>query len=316
MATSNRRPNLYIVGAPKSGTTALVAYLKQHPDVFFSERKELGYFGADLQYTPLAVRDQNHAEYLRHFADWGDEKWAGEGSVWYLFSETAAQEIKDFSPEARIVIMLRNPVEVMYSNYYQLVFNGNEDLPTFEAALAAEAERKQGRRIPRTNMLVNALFYRDTVKYADQVARYFDVFGRERVHVIIFDDFKADNAASYRRLLAFLALDTSFQPSFEIVNPNKQVKNIRLRNALKNPVFAALAQRFPTIAHRAIRFFRRINTQYAERPPMNAELRQTLLAEYRPEVERLGVLLGRDLLHWIAVQPAHSDEMMHGERRR
>lgn len=298
MTAAERRPNLFVVGAPKSGTTAIVEYLRQHPEVFFPLRKELAYFGSDLQYTKLSVRDSNHNEYLKHFADWRNEKWAGEGSVWYLFSTTAAKEIKQFSPNARIVIMLRNPVDVMYSNYYQSLYNGNENLPTFEEALAAEHDRKQGRRIPKSAMVVNAIFYRESVKYTQQVRRYFDVFGHDYVYVIIYDDFKQDNVAVYNRLLGFLEIDKGFQPQFQIINPNKQVRFAHLRNALKNPLFVVLTRRFPKTAHRANAYFRQINTKYTDRPPMKAELRQMLLEEYRPEIQQLGSLLGRNLSHW------------------
>ena len=86
-----RRPDFFIVGAPKCGTTAMIDYLKQHPEVFVPDRKELDYFGSDLVFKGHRLTE---AEYLSFFSRATTEKRAGEGSVWYLHSTTAALEIK------------------------------------------------------------------------------------------------------------------------------------------------------------------------------------------------------------------------------
>ena len=135
-------PNFFIVGAPKCGTTAMNDYLDQHPDVFMAH-KELHYFGNDLQ-VKNRISEQ---EYLQHFKDAVNEKIIGEASVWYLFSATAAKEIKSFSPDAKVLIMLRNPVDVIYSLHSQHLYDGNEDVLDFESALALDDERKAGRGI-------------------------------------------------------------------------------------------------------------------------------------------------------------------------
>src|SRR5438093_1590857 len=111
-----RLPTFFIVGAPRCGTTALYTYLRQHPDLFLPENKEPHFFGSDL-YHPGFVR--NLDEYLSLFLEAGNKKRAGEASVWYLYSRNAAAEIMAFCPSARIIAMLRNPVDMMYSNYCQ-----------------------------------------------------------------------------------------------------------------------------------------------------------------------------------------------------
>jgi hypothetical protein len=107
-----RKPDFFIVGAPKSGTTAMYFYLKQHPEIFMPERKELHFFGSDF-FAPHFVRDLK--EYLKFFEGADNKKRIGEASVWYLYSKRAAFEIKEFNPDADIIIMLRNPVDMMYS---------------------------------------------------------------------------------------------------------------------------------------------------------------------------------------------------------
>ena len=127
-----RKPNLFIVGAPKSGTTALYEYLKVHPEIFMSAYKEPHYFGSDLRGPRMEQFRGNDRKYLSLFAAATNEKWVGEASIWYLYSQRAAQEIKAYDPNAAIIIMLRNPLEMGYSMFYQSSYTGNEILPTFE----------------------------------------------------------------------------------------------------------------------------------------------------------------------------------------
>ena len=140
-----KRPDLFIVGAFKAGTTAMYEYLRVHPQVFMSVPKEPMYFGADL--TPR-YRRMTDDEYLALFTDATPDQRAGEASPWYLYSKDAPREIFDFAPSAQAIVLLRNPVDVMYAQHSQLVFNRREDIVDFGEALAAEDDRLAGRRIP------------------------------------------------------------------------------------------------------------------------------------------------------------------------
>jgi len=297
-----RKPNFFLVGAPKSGTTALATYLKAHPDIFMPERKELGYFGSDLTYTDRFLRAPDETRYLAHFADWRSETHAGEASVWYLYSRRAAEEIHRFSPAARILVMLRNPVEVLYSNYHQFLWNGNEDLPTFEQALAAEQDRKLGRRIPSGALMVESLYYRETVRFSEQLRRWFETFGRGRVHVILFDEFKADTAGTYSRTLEYLGTDPTFETELKVINPNKRTRSPVLHRLYTSAPFRAAARRFPRLAVRIYRPLRSLNTELAPRLPMRRETRRRLCRELTPEVTALGDLLDRDLSAWLQTE--------------
>ena len=225
------RPNFFIVGAPKCGTTALHAYLDAHPEIFMSHYKEPHFFGSDLRRRRRPTKSQ----YFSCFARARNEKRVGEASALYLYSKRAAAEIKEFCPEARIIIMLRDPVEMLYSKHSQSIFSGNEVINDFEEALEAEADRKLGLRIPRGVKLDAILFYRDIGRYTEQVQRCFDVFGRANVHVIVYDDFQDDTASVYRETLRFLGVDQEFQPCFEVKNPNKVVRNRVLHRILRSP---------------------------------------------------------------------------------
>ena len=178
----------------------------------------------------------------------------------------------------------------------------NEDIDNFEAALEAEADRKLGLRVPRGARSVASLFYRDQVRYSEQVQRYFDVFGRENVHIIIYDDFRDDLGSVYRDTLKFLGVDEGFQPRFEVKNPNKVMRSRVLQRFLRSPQSSVakigrLILPLP-FRRRVGRVIHRFNMRYVPRPPMDPELRLSLQAEFAPEVERLSEVLGRDLTHW------------------
>ena len=299
-----RRPDFFIVGAPKCGTTALYEYLKQHPEVFMPrEVKEPHFFGSDFK-TSFFIRDEQ--EYLSLFAAARGEKRVGEASVWYLYSKLAAREIKDFAPAAKIIIMLRNPVEMMHALHSQRLYNGSEDIRDYETALDAEEDRKRGLRIPPHPQLVEGLFYREVAKYAGQVRRYLDVFDPAQVKIIVYDDFKHDTAQVYREVCAFLGVDAGFAARLRVVNPNKSVRSSALLDFTRQPpsLSPAWAKKLvplrarKALMWRAVKALRRINTKYEPRPPMPRELRDRLRAEFAPEVEELGRLIGRDLSHW------------------
>jgi GT2 family glycosyltransferase len=286
-------------------------YLAAHPEIYMA-RKEMHFFGADLRFGPQFFR-RNLTAYLAEFDAWNGQRHAGEASVWYLFSTRAAAEIRAFSPDARILIMLREPVEMLHSLYYYFRYDGNEPLPTFEQALAAEADRSGGRGLCRQTYFAQGLAYRQVVRYTEQVRRYFEAFGRERVHVVIYDDFAADVSAAYRQTLDFLGLESKgCDPGFSVINPAKRVRSPALRAAMGDPLVrsAVLALR-PWMPRRVFAALQRIdarvrrfNACVERRPPLAPDLRARLKREFAPEVERLSELLGRDLTHWSQDQPS------------
>jgi hypothetical protein len=293
-----RLPNFFLVGAPKCGTSAMVSYLRQHPDIFIPAYKEFHYFGTDTHYPKRPNRD----EYLSVFARAQREQRIGEGSTSYLVSKRAATEIKAFNSSARILIMLRNPVEMMYSLHSEVLYWVNEDLLNFEEALAAETLRKQGQGLPRRIHIADYLYYREIARYSPQVQRYFDTFGRDNVHVIVHDDCKEDMARVFRETLQFLNVDPNFRVTFATKNSNKRVRSRAFQDFLLNPPRSVRWVRddlMPT-RMRELVFggLRGLNTVFEPRLPMSPDLRKQLQAEFASEVECLGELLGRDLSHW------------------
>ncbi len=311
-----KKPNFFIVGAPKCGTTALTEYLSNHPEIYMCPFKEFHLFGSDLKFKSPIDFEISLKRYLKLFSDVANEKMFGEASVMYLYSQKAANEIKEFSPESKIIVMLRNPVDMMHSHHSQLLFNDDEVFTDFEDALRAENDRKKGLNIPGKTLLIDFLFYKEIVKYHDQVKRYFDVFGKENVHVIIFDDFKKDTALSYKKALHFLNVNDSFQIDFKIINPNKEVRFKKLQHYLKYP--PSIVKPLKLILPDKWRWnakskMRELNRRYTERNPINPKLKQELLTEFIPEIDKTSQLLNRDLSFWYRdgerPKPAFSNQL-------
>ena len=297
------RPNFFIVGAPKCGTTALHEYLKPHPEIFMSEHKEPHYFSTDLKGWRFDRFREHPKDYFALFDGVKNEKRVGESSVWYLYSQCAAREIHNYDPKAQIIIMIREPAEMLYSLYQQIFFVRIENLTTFREALDAEADRKQGKRIP-PNLFTNLeiLFYRDVVRYTGQIQRYYDLFGREQVHIIVYDDFKADTQTAYRKTLEFLEVDPNFTTDLRVINANKEFRNERIQNFLMQPPtwLMSVGKLALPVARPIYWRLRNLNTGHVKRAPIDPEFEQQIKREFRPEVERLSTLLNRDLTHWCA----------------
>lgn len=301
-----KKPNFFIVGAPKCGTTAMHHYLGQHPEIFVltsTPQSMESILGGKKELHFFSFHRCTLEEYLDYFSEAQSEKRVGESSVSYLYSQKAASAIKEFCPSARIIIMLRNPVDMIYSWHSQLVFWGDEDISEFEEALNAESARKQGLRVPKKHdHPIECLFYRDIARFAEQVKRYFEIFGRENVHVILFDEFKGNTSRVYRDTLHFLGVNEDFQAEFKVINANKIIRNQSWHNFLRDPppMIRKLGKTLmPRSTYRNLRAnLLHQSIQYQSRLPMNIKLRKRLQADFASEVEQLSHLLNRDLTHW------------------
>ena len=224
----------------------------------------------------------------------------GEATTWYLYSKTAAEAIHRFNPAARIVIMLRNPVDAAHSLYGQLRFNQDEDIENFAAAIEAQEPRRQGQDIPDHCHAPWALQYTDVCRFAGQVKRYLETFGHRQVRFVIFDDFEARPADEVRRVFDFVGVDPGFRPNIRILNRSKRPRSRRLQRLLRDTpthLFGRLLvppRLRPKVAGLALR----LNSRSAPRSPLPPKVRADLAELFRDDVQRLGDLLGRDLMHW------------------
>ena len=227
-----KNPNLFIVGAPKSGTTFLYHYLKQHPDIYFPNFKEPHFFGSDLIRRNGAY-NLSLDEYQDLFKT--DKKIIGEASTFYIFSKDAPEEIYNFNPKAKIIIMLRDLVDLVHSLHSQFVFSGDEVIEDFTQALELEDSRLSGDRIPNQTTVVNKLFYTSNIlSLPRSIKSFVRYFGRENIKFIDLDDIKKNPKKVYFETLEFLNIDSNFNvPDFKIINKNKTYKSKIIRDFIK-----------------------------------------------------------------------------------
>ena len=272
-------------------------YLLQHPDIYMT-MKEPHFFGRDLTFKRYR-RISCEKDYLRLFEGTEDVRRRGEASVWYLYSRTAADEIKQYSSSPKIIILLRNPVDMMYSLHGHNLLHGRENIRDFLTALEAEPQRRRGQNVPKGVDIIQELFYRYVSTYSPHVERYLSTFGRDAVHIILFDDFKNDILKTYRALLDFLKVDPRFVPDLEVHNPQKRARI----EILNTPPYRAI-QVAKAIMPASLRSQLRQTIQYfnqveAQRSPLDADLRCQLQREFASEVDHLSKLIDRDLGIWL-----------------
>jgi len=295
------RPNFFIVGAPKCGTTSLLAYLLEHPDVYAPGTWEFNFLNGDLTWiSEPPIRSEE--EYLSHFQTDDDYRRVGEKSAFYLYSERAPNRIYNLNPKAKIICIFRDPVEVMWSLYRYHLQAQRENITSFERALEAEGDRKEGCRIPEQANFVEDLLYRNVVRYTDQLERYLGIFGREAIHVILFRDLVNYTDRVYKEVLRFLEVEPISLDSYKPHNTSPDVVGTVVRRLLgKYPVVqSALRTVFPSRVKEGIK--KLLGGISGGEPigekKMRSETRVMLNKEFRSEAERLEELLGRDLSHW------------------
>ena len=297
------KPNFFIVGAPKCGTTALYTYLRPHPNIFMSEIKEPHFFASDLGAYP---RIKTLEDYLALFAETTPtHRLVGEASVYYLRSSVAIPAIREFNPDAKVIAMFRNPVDMVYSLHSQLLHVSEENVPNFEIAWRLQERRRRGLDLPpriRSPLLVQ---YEQIGRFGTQAQRLLSCFPRDQVSIILYDDFAVSPGQVYDEVIAFFGLPHDQRTDFPRINENKGARLDWLRRFYRKP---------PPVLREAVRSLKRTvggerigaakktlvswNTVREGRAPLSPELRAELVATFRDEVALLGRLINRDLSHW------------------
>jgi hypothetical protein len=302
-SSERRLPDFFIVGHPKSGTTALYEMLRAHPQVFMPDVKEPRFFATDLR-SRFQPRDASPGlelprtldEYLDLFAAAAPGQVLGEASPSYLRSAVAAGLISQARPDARIIAVLREPASFLRSLHLEMLQNHVES--ERDLRLALEHEQVAGpEELPR---------YSDRVRYVEQLRRYHAAFPREQVLVLIYDDFRADNEGTLRRVLRFLDLDADVPLRVVEANPSIEVRSLRADRFVRRLYAAdgrlarsakgAVRSLVPSgRGSEALRELRR-RLLYASPAAPEQELMAELRARFRPEVQALSEYLDRDLV--------------------
>jgi hypothetical protein len=308
-ATHLRLPDFFIVGQPKSGTTALYEMLRGHPQIFMPDSKEPWFFADELlERTPPRPggTPATLEEYSSWFAGAAPGQRAGEASALYLWSRSAAARIAEARPDARIVAILREPASFLRSLHLQFVQTYVETESDLRRALELEDARRRGEQVPRHTYWPQALMYSDHVRYVRQLQRYRDVLAPEQMLVLIYDDFRADNDATVRQVLRFLDVDDTLAIDTLHANPTVQVRSQRLNELVHGisvghgPLSRAAKAGVKAITPRRLRRGALEATQrrlvYAQPDPPDEQLMLELRRRFAGEVQLLGDYLQRDLV--------------------
>jgi hypothetical protein len=310
-----RLPNFFVVGAGKAGTTSLYHYLRQHRLVYMSPIKEPSYFSSEVRRAniddcfqgnlrrmsrevPPALRDSASKEwlvsewedYVRLFQDVRDETAIGEASAAYLWSETAAAGIADRIPDAKIVMILRDPSERAFSQYLHQLATGLTRSP-FREHLDMCLGARAGKLTIHYPLLEVGLYY-------EQVRRYLERFPRRNIRIFLYEEAWRDPQGLLSDLFRFLGVDSTFRPDLS-----------RKRLVRRAPRFPALNQALKRadIVHDVSRVVpewlrspvRSLLFRRGRNLTLEASDRRFLVDYYRDDIQRLSTLLGRDLRAWL-----------------
>jgi len=292
-------PDFVIAGAPKCGTTALYEYLRPHPRVFLSDPKEPHYFADDLfAHRTITSLD----DYRRLFRAAGSEQTTGEASAWYLHSSVAIPRLLAHRPDVKLIVMLRQPADLLRSLHSDLCWVCFEDEPDLEKAWELQAERRCGSRVPRLCQVPWFLQYQSVGCLGAHVQRLLQHVSRDQVKLVLFDDFCASTAQVYGEVLSFLNLRHDGRTEFPRVNASK-----RNRSNLIAKLRSTIVQSLPRpvvnfgkilglghVSHQIARW----NSKTQSPAPVAADFRERVIEELSDDIDLLGEIIGRDLSHW------------------
>jgi hypothetical protein len=294
-----KEPNFFIVGAAKCGTTSLFNYMRQHPDLYFPLIKEPAHFVRDdSSYDRYADFDR----YRSLFKKAGNAKAIGEASTGYLFYEKAAGLIHDKFPSAKIIIVLRNPVDMAFSywRYNQAV---GEESSAFEYVISDEGikYRRSKEFKDKCSQWWGSYAYMDRGFYFEQVKRYFDVFGRDNVRVYIFERFIKDPKVVCSDIFEFLGIDSDFIPDYgKAHNEAGGIRSKLFKKMIyaKYPLLRAVLPTAIKVKIRAMLLF--LNSVKEEKKEMPVSARQRLERFFSLDIKKLEGLLGEEIEEWRA----------------
>lgn len=289
-----RIPNFFIIGAPKCGTTSIAKWLSEHSQVFFSSEKEPHHFNTDHSWVLTSKR----AHYENYFLDASSKhKAIGEGSVWYLYSKVAVPQIEKYSPGAKYIVCLRNPIEMAYSLYEQQVVTGNEHIKNFVTAWKLNDARLHGKEVSRWCVEPSHLAYGTVCKLGEQLQRLYEIVPHERIFTVLLDDVKDDPRRVYLDILKFLGLEDDDRHVFQVQNTAKQLRSTFVRKIVR--IIGWSKEKLGIRCGLGIlQAIDRRNVNYRPRKKMEQQLQRELIEYFKTDIKLIEKFLGRDLSAW------------------
>ena len=291
-----RKPNFFIIGAPKCGTTSLWSWLAGHPNIFMAPKKEPDFFNTDDLRRGVTSLKQYEALF-RHARE--EHNAIGEASVWYLSSAVAARNILQYQPTSRFIVMVRNPIEMAPALHSEMLFSGLESVADFRKAWRLQAQRRHGRRLPGfSSWAQRRLLYGEICSLGEQLDRLYSTVPSKQILALILDDIQANPRREYLRVLDFIGVPDDNRSDFQIHNPSKSLRVPALRH-----LYRIVAMKRAAGIKSGLGLWTQlqvINNVTRPRPPLSSEMLNILRAFFSKDVERLSLMLHRDLSSWLA----------------
>ena len=296
-------PNFFLIGAPKSGTTSLYNYLSAHPDVFMPRLKGPHFYATDIDgYRSI----KNKKEYLDLFVGVDkNAKMIGEASVLYLYSTDAIKNIKRNFPNSKIIVLIRNPIELIHSWHNELIWSCKEDIEDLERAIGSEKERMKGYKLPNNCVEPKIYFYSKIGLLGEQIYRLNKFFPQSQIKIILFEDFIRSTENVYNEVIKFLNLPKHHKNNFIIYNRFKRIRFKWLQKFLTHP---------PSYLLYTLKIFKKVtrikrlgifdyilsfNKKEKQKPEIHERTKFLLKSIYQDDITKLSKIIDRDLTHWI-----------------
>lgn len=291
MKVDDETPLFLLVGASKAGTTSVYEYLKQHPQIYVHQHKDVACFFCERYGMPLTLDEFKELMTPKN----GRKRLiAGDVCSDYLTDPLAGERIAQSFPQAKIIIILRNPADRAYSLYQWMTREGYEYLSDFRRALEAEADRL-ARQLKSADLISpskDSYLYFNSGLYSRQIKRYLDSFPRNQVLILLYDDLQKNGVTFMQSVYAFLGVSSNFVPQIQIHNRAGKPWSIAYQYFCRRWLTRILPNRIALL-------LMRLNPVVRAEPRLDVGLRRRLSSQYAEDIRLTAAITGLNLESWL-----------------
>lgn len=306
MTSQSPNPNVFLIGFPKCGTTAIARFCAEHPEGFIADIKEPSFWSSDFKKGQTMFRLDTLDDYVSLYEAAENQSIILDASTSYITSQVAIERILEFNPDAKFVVMVRHPVQVTHAYHMEKVFNCQEDEPDFEAAWRLQSARQEGQNVPSVCVEPKVLQYHSMMSLGTHLARAKDLIPDGQLAVFFHEDFVKEPRRLWLDLQAFLGVEDDGRTEFPALGSahfNRFPKLARLYQnppSILLPVIRALKRRAQASAHRGGigAHIKKALLSGKKRAPLSEAFKEELHVAFEDEIQLLEKVTGRDLSHW------------------